>query len=298
MKAALVLSCACILFLFLPNSKVMAQEPTDTISVFQVETVDGNTFIGKILSKDATILKFKTSNLGELNIPVTNVKKIIMLSQTQLKNGQIWFENPHSTRYFYLPNGYGLKKGDGYYQNAWVLFNQFSYGFSNYFSLGIGMIPTFLFGATSMPIWITPKFTIPVKKDTWNIGAGAIVGTVFGESSSTVAGLVYGVSTFGPKDKNITIGGGYGFAGDQWGNKPTLSLAGTIRTGKKHYLMTENYFFFGDNSTVALLFFGGRIVNPHLAVDYGLVIPAGTDVTMLIGIPWLSITVPFGKTEK
>jgi hypothetical protein len=297
MKAAL-LSFACFLFLFLPNSKVMAQEPVDTSSVFQVETVDGNTFIGKVLSKDTNILKLKTNNLGELNIPITNVRKVVKLNPTQLKNGELWFENPHSTRYFYLPNGYGLKKGEGYYQNAWVLFNQFSYGFSDYFSLGIGMIPTFLFGSSSMPIWITPKVSIPLKKDVWNIGAGAFLGTVFGDPSTSVAGLVYGVSTFGSRDKNITFGGGYGFAGDQWGNKPILSLAGTIRTGKKHYLMTENYFFLGDNSTVALLFLGGRIVNPHLAVDYGLIIPAGPEVNLFIGIPWLSITVPFGNTKK
>lgn len=297
MKATISVFCLCVLFIFLPKSTVMAQEVVDTTSVFQIETMDGNTFIGKITFKDASILKLKTANLGELSIPVTNIRKLIKSNQSKLKNGELWFENPHSTRYFYMPNGYGLKKGEGYYQNAWVLFNQLSYGFTNNFSIGIGMIPTFLFGATGFPVWVTPKLTIPIKKDSWNIGVGAIVGTYFGEASSA-AGLVYGVSTFGSKDRNFSVGAGYGFSGDQWGSKPILSVGGIIRTGKKHYLMTEDYFFIGDNSTVAMIFFGGRFVNPHLAIDYGLITPAGADIGQFIAIPWLSITVPFGNASK
>jgi hypothetical protein len=72
-------------------------------------------------------------------------------------------------------------------------------------------------------------------------------------------------------------------------------LGGTIRTGKKHYLLTENYFFFGDGEAGALLWMGGRFASQHLAIDYGGIIPAFAGMDGMYLIPWLSITVPFGK---
>ncbi len=289
-----------ILLLFLMPHVSKAQETNDSLTYYQVETVDGNVFIGKILSKDEKMVVLKTDNLGVLNISFKNIKEIKPLTTKNIVKGELWPENPHATRYFYLPNGYGLKKGEGYYQNTWVLFNQVSYGLTDNFSMGAGLIPTFLFGANGVPVWITPKLSFPVKKDKWNIGVGAIVGTYLGENSGDVPilGLAYGVSTFGSMDKNFTIGAGYGFIDNDWGQTPVISLGGTVRTGKKHYLLTENYFFFIDEDILAMIWVGGRFASNHLAIDYGLIIPAGTDMNTLVAIPWLGLTVPFGSKQK
>jgi len=275
-----------------------AQEKRDSIPLYQVETMDGNIYNGTIISKDEQLLVLKTVNLGEIKIPVSTIKKIEELIPTQIKKGEVWFENPHGTRYFYLPNGYGLRKGEGYYQNAWVMFNQVSYGITNNFSLGAGLVPTFLFGDNGVPLWITPKFSFPIKKDKWNLGLGAIAFKYFTSSfNSPTVGIVYGVSTFGPSDKNFTVGAGYAFADGEFTSRPIVSFGGTYRTGKRHYLVTENYIFFGDGESLALIWFGGRFVSKHLAIDYGLITPAGPQVQQWVGIPWLSITVPFGNVQ-
>jgi hypothetical protein len=65
-----------------------------------------------------------------------------------------------------------------------VLFNQGGYGVTNYFSIGAGILPVFLFGGGATPVWITPKFSIPVVIDKFNVGAGALAGTVLGESGT------------------------------------------------------------------------------------------------------------------
>ncbi len=66
-------------------------------------------------------------------------------------------------------------------------------GVTNYFSIGAGIVPVFLFGGGATPVWITPKFSIPVVKDKFNVGAGALVGTVLG-ASGTGFGLLYGLN--------------------------------------------------------------------------------------------------------
>lgn len=276
---------------------VNGQIDKDSTLIYQIETLDGNVFVGKVVSSNESIIVLRTENFGTVEISRTNIRKMKEVEKRDVIKGEVWPENPHASRYFYLPNGYGLKAGEGYYQNTWVLFNQVSYWFTNNFSMGVGMIPAFLFGARGAPVWFTPKLSFPLVKDKWSLGTGAIVGTYFGESSGSrpVVGMIYGVTTHGTRDKNFTAGAGFAFADDQWANTPIISLGGTIRTGRKHYFLTENYFFFGDGEAGALLWLGGRFASRHLAVDYGGIIPAFPEMDRLIIIPWLSVTVPFGK---
>lgn len=289
-----------ITLLFLQSVPLRAQEKNDTTVVYQVETTDGNVFAGRIISKDDKMIVFKTENLGLIHIPFKNVKSLKEVKKQNLVEGELWPENPHASRYFYSPNGYGLKKGEGYYQNTWVLFNQLSYGITSNFSMGAGLIPIFLFGADGAAFWFTPKLSFPIKKDKLNIGAGAIMGTYLDKNSTDNlwTGMAYGVSTFGSIDRNFTAGAGFAFAGGEWASTPVFSLGGVIRTGKHHYLLTENYFFVGKEVTAAMIWLGGRFASRHLAIDYGGIIPVSANMSRLIIIPWLSITVPFGVKQK
>jgi hypothetical protein len=288
-----------LLLLILCSRNINAQEHVDTLKIYQVETTDGNVYVGNILSRDEKMMVVRT-DLGVLNIPFRNVKMVKEVKSAELVGGEVWPDNPHSSRYFYLPNGYGLRKGEGYYQNTWVFFNQVSYGFTNNFSLGFGIIPTFLLGANGAPVWITPKFSFPVKRDKWNIGAGAIIASYVGESNGNkpFIGMVYGVSTFGSRDKNFTVGTGFAFADNEWASTPVISLGGAIRTGKKHYFLTENYFFFGDGEMASLVWLGGRFASQSLSIDYGGIIPVFGGMNSIIVIPWLSITIPFGNRQQ
>ena len=159
-----------------------------------------------------------------------------------------------------------------------MLFNQVSYGVTNYFSIGAGILPVFLFGGGATPVWITPKFSIPVVKDKFNVGAGALVGTVLGESG-TGFGLLYGLTTAGSRDMNISLGVGYGVSGSGWAKSPLISLSALARTGARGYLITENYYINMDGETLVLLSAGFRWVIKKAGLDFGLVMPiaAGFD---------------------
>ena len=195
--------------------------------------------------------------------------------------------------YFFVPNGYGLKKGEGYYQNTWILFNQLSYGLHDYFSLGVGMLPLFLFAGAPTPLWITPKVQFPVVEDKVNMGAGLLAATIIPEGG--VIGITYGVVSLGSRDHNLSAGLGWGFSDGGWADVPTFSLSGMTRISVKTFLMTENYFINTGGDNIGIISLGGRTVQRRLAVDYGLIFPLA-DIGEFIAIPWLGITVPFGNT--
>jgi len=282
-----------LLILFL-SEKAMAQERDSDEILWRIETSDGNEFFGKILKRDPNEIVLETENLGVITIQMENVRKMDVITPGQVKAGEVWIENPQATRYFWAPNGYGLKRGEGYYQNVWILFNQVSVGVTDNFTLGLGTVPLFFFAGSATPVWITPKVSIPLKRDKVNLGAGALVGTVIGEESSSF-GLAYGVTTIGSKDKNLNIGIGYGFAGGEWSETPTITLSGMLRTGKRGYLISENYWLSIGEDNFILLSMGGRVVWNKISLDYGGFIPAGTYVDQLFIIPWLGFVVPFGR---
>ncbi len=272
---------------------INAQNNQDSIK-YRIETVDGNEYVGQILERTATKIRVKTEKLGEISIPTADIKKLTEITAILKKNGSYWFDNPQSTRYFWAPNGYNLTKGEGYYQNVWILFNQVVYGISNHFSAGIGTMPLFLFAGAPTPAWITAKFSVPVVENKLNLGAGALLGTVIGTNSGSY-GILYGISTFGTKDKNLNIGLGWAFAGGQIATSPTVNISGMIRTGPKGYFITENYFIGTPDNFSVIMMVGGRRIIRHVGLDFGVVIPLGDGINQLVAIPWLGLTIPFGS---
>jgi len=272
-----------VIFLF---SSYLLQAQTQDTSLVNIETVDGNTFLGKVISEDSITVILQTDNLGKITIQKRDIKLREIVEVEQIKEGEVWFANPQSTRYFWAPNGYGLKKGEGYYQNIYVLWNQFSVGVTNYFSVGGGLIPLFLFGG-STPVFIVPKFSIPIDPNKLNLGVGALLGAVLGETDASF-GLLYGLSTFGSPDNNLSIGLGYGFSSGEWADSPVINVSGMFRTGKRGYFITENYFIDG----FALISLGGRWIIKKASLDFMFGIPMGEDVG-IVAIPAIGFTIPF-----
>lgn len=285
-----------ILVLLVFTGMTSFAQATSDSTLVQIETTDGNEFIGPVVMEDSEKIVIKTNNLGEITIPIRNIKSRKTILIQQVKNGKLWFANPQATRYFWAPNGFGLKKGEGYYQNIWVLWNQFAYGLTGNFSIGGGMIPLFFFGGAPTPVFGTVKFSIPVAEDKFNIGLGAIAGTALGESETGV-GMLYGITTFGNRDKNVSVGMGYGFAGGDWASSPTFNVNGMFRVSSRGYFITENYIISSGGETVVLLSAGGRSNIKKVALDYGLFIPFYSEMDTFFAIPWLGFTVPFGNHQ-
>jgi len=282
-----------ILILIICSNNLFAQLTPDPLQ-WQIETIDGNLFVGRITQQDEENIVLETENYGTMTIRRTVIRSMAQIEPEELVGGELNIRNPHASRYFFGPNGYGLKQKQGYYENTWILFNQLSYGFHDYITVGVGMLPLFLLGGSPTPVWITPKVQFPVIKDKINLGAGVLMATVLGEEASF--GIAYGVATFGPRDKNFTVGVGYGFSDQGWADVPTFTLSGITRVSRKTLLMTENYYINTGGESVGIISFGGRSVQRKLAISYGLIIPLA-DIGEFVAIPWLGIAIPFGSSK-
>lgn len=286
-----------LLFLLLfAGVQILYAQGVNDSTLVKIETKDGNEFIGNIVREDSTGVYFKTASMGEFFILRGFIQKQTLVEPQKMVDGSFWFDNPQSSRYFWSPNGYGLNKGEGYYQNIWVLYNQVSVGVTDYFSVGAGMVPLFLFGGgeISTPVWVIPKFSIPVVKDKINVGLGVIAGAMLGDGGGTF-GIAYGVGTFGNRDHNLNIGLGYGFTGEGWAKKPIITVSGMTRVSSKTYIMSENYFI----NSVLILSVGGRSFVRKVGIDYALIMPLSNDMDGFFAFPVLGITLPFGnETQK
>ena len=115
--------------------------------------------------------------------------------------------------------------------------------------------------------------------------------------------LFRSVTTFGNRNKNVTVGLGYGFADGNWAKSPTVTVSGMWSTGKRGYLMTENWFISAGNERMLILLVGGRYTAKALSFDYGLGRPVFFNTSAdfnasSFAFPWLGINVPFGNKVK
>lgn len=279
-------------------------------SSVHVETKDGNDFIGTLQLEDSISVRIKTEKLGEISIQKMDINLIEATHSVTLHNGLYWYENTNAGRYLFAPSAYNLRKGEGYYQNIWVFMNQVSYGFTNHFTCGLGVVPFFLFSSEGIefsPIWVTPKYVFGKGNRKFNFSTGVIVFFIpFGGIESTeTAGILYGLGTYGNRNNNLSIGLGWGFASSNeeslWGRRPTINISGMYRLGKSSYFVTENWFTaFGDGdylSSLNVISGAYRYSGKNASIDLGLFRPI-MKYNDRFTLPWLGVTIPFGKRHK
>jgi hypothetical protein len=130
---------------------------------------------------------------------------------------------------------------------------------------------------------------------------GALAGVVFslnpelGGIEHPGFGILFGNATFGPRDKNLSIGVGYGFAGGEMAHRPMVNISAMARISPKSYFLTENYYLPIEDAGTVILMIGGRSFAKRIGIDYGLVMPFTKEMYSWWAFPWLGITVPIGK---
>ena len=281
------------LTVLVPPAQAQQQQSPPDSSRYRVETADGQVLLGTLVSETDDEVILASRQLGKVTIQRKDIERMQEVGPDRLRDGEYWFRNPQSTRYFFAPNALGIPEGEGYYQNAWILLNNVNYGATDHLSVGAGTVPIFLFGAEALPIWFLPKVSIPTPQDQLHLAGGAVFGGVLGTAGSAGAGLLYGSATLGGRDHNVTLGLGYGYADGGFTDRPAINVSGMTRVGRTTYLISENYFFPGVEEA-SLISFGLRWAPENFAVDFALVRPLG-DTDGFIGLPWLGVTVPFGQ---
>ncbi len=289
------------LFLLLFTNQLFAQENSILI---EAEMNDGAIILGVLIEDNETHLILDSKAIGRVAIDKLKIRLYKRVKENLIAKENGWVENPNATRNIFSPTGYGLKKNEGYYQNFMLGLNQVSYGVTDNLTIGLTLEAFTTFAAIngfidSPAFAITPKYSIPVKKDFYNIGVGAMIINLPNTDRLFDWNLFYVVNTIGSKDRNVSLGVAYGLRDGSLASRPTFTLSGAYRLSPKVSLITENWFISNIDSFQAFNLFGVRITGKKLSWDIALL---GTRSNRrrnrsyyLFPLPIGGVTVPFGR---
>lgn len=258
---------------------------------------DGSTLVGIITEVGESEVKFKT-DLGEMTIAINKITDIKEVSSKAFKGGKYWFPNPNRTRLYFSPTGRMLRKGEAYFSAYYLFFPGINYGITDNITIGGGfsIFPGVDFD--KQILFFTPKIGINAASNIDFSISGLIVripdpddDDVFGEDSrSFYIGVVYGMGTIGSEDHSFTFGLGYGYADDEFADKPLVILGGETRISRRIALVTENWLMPGVDDP--LVSYGMRFFGEGLSVDLALLNIVGED-TFFPGFPYLGFVYNF-----
>ena len=160
---------------------------------------------------------------------------IIMPSVTLAqKDKSSWTPNPNPSKYFIGTTAIPMEKRTGYYQNSYVLFNEVYYGFTDWFSMGVGCEFLSTFITLANPPWrpivmANPKVGFKVADKFYASVSGLYVNATLADDEDTpemegTFGLVMGQVTYGNTENNISAGIAYGYSWDGMADRPVFTL--------------------------------------------------------------------------
>lgn len=249
---------------------------------------DESEIIGTILETTESVIVIKTSSLPRVEIPITNIRTITPVETSNIKKGVYWFENPNPTRYLFSTSGFNLERGEGYYQNSYLVFNFVNIGVSKTISVGGGfeLISTVL---GSPLLFFTPKFSTKVA-DKFRVGGGLLYLGIPGEGSG---GATYALATYGTKNHNVTGTMGWGFAQGDFQKQPMMTLSGMTRVAKGVALVSENWLIPTSPDYYGFVSYGVRFFGEKLSCDLAFINNPDIASGFAIGIPYVDFVVKF-----
>jgi hypothetical protein len=233
------------------NKKEVRYNEIDTSYVYSIFLIDETILKGifKEISTDSVVIE--TSYLGIHSLSKSKILKIEKMMSIKDSQSRRWFDNPHESRHFFAPTARNLKKGEGYFQDVYIIFGFVNYGITDNILIGGGtsIIPGI--GLENQVFFLNPKLSFQVKENLY-LGGGVFYGnfpnneydevTNREQHSRQGAFIAYGLGTLGNRENNITLGIGYLNFKEASINKPIVMLGGMYRISRRAALVTENWF--------------------------------------------------------
>jgi hypothetical protein len=275
------------------GQQVSIGEIADSTQTYKVELVDGTVFIGTILNQDSLNIVMRTASIPRIEISIAQIKSLELVDKSSIRNGKYWFPNPHATRYLYAPSAINLQRGEGYYQNTWLILNSFNVGVTDNFSIGGGLELISTFAERNPIFFVTPKVGFKLAEK-FHAGGGVLFASIpsFGSSNRSYLGTTFVSGTYGSKDRNITSSLGWGFVEGELSRRPIITLSAMTRVSRRTALVSENWFIPIDGY-YGLLSYGVRFFGEKIAVDLAFINNRDIFQSIFIGIPYVSFTVKF-----
>jgi hypothetical protein len=266
----------------------------DTSLRHEARLRDGSRLVGRVVAVSADSVRIQLRS-GPVSVARGEIAEIRQFSAANFHDGEYWADNSNYTRLLFSATAYPLARGDGYYWNAWLFLHGFAVGVSDRFTIGGGglLYPGMDFGETFY--FITPKITLTRGSGT-QFAVGALAGFVpgIGGSSGDGAslGILYGVSSFGTRESNLSVGLGWGYVDSDIANRPIIMVGGQTRVSRRMAFVSENWFVpTGGSYEEGIISYGVRFLGEKLSVDLAFLNSAQDP--NFPGFPWLGFSVKF-----
>lgn len=246
-----------ILMIFSFQALSQGEERSDDRTV-TIKLQDGTILSGTILAEDDETIKLQSS------YGITSIKRIDVASLTYSnRESNINDEKDNtysSTHYLLTQSGYGLRKGQAYYENTYVLWNSYSHGFTDNFSLSLGGEVISLLVSNFPILFVTPKLSFPFKSGAFSLSTTIVTVPI---DDLTTFGFLQGSLTLGDRQNNFTIGSGFGysFSGDVQSEIFPIIISGMKQLSTRISIVSENWFVTDTQDFNGILSLGIRIHN-------------------------------------
>ena len=128
--------------------------------LIEIETKDGNIFLGTLLEETEDNYKIITNDGIEINVPKSLVKKFEAIETTEV-GGEVWRADPNKSMYLFAPSAFPIENNQAYCRDFCLFFPSYNRGFGNSFSLQFGAFVLPGIDFSSLPIIISGKYSLP-----------------------------------------------------------------------------------------------------------------------------------------
>jgi len=84
--------------------------------LIEIETKDGNIFLGTVVEETKDNYKIKTNDGIEINVPKSFVKTFGAIKTTEV-GGEVWRADPNKSMYLFAPSAFPIENHKAYYRD-------------------------------------------------------------------------------------------------------------------------------------------------------------------------------------
>ncbi|MCA6074255.1 hypothetical protein [Fulvivirga sedimenti] len=264
-----------------------AQQETakDSVALW-VRTMNGNEYVGYLEIRNSSEIQLRTADLGIVTIPFDQIRKIREVDPKNVNRPFPDFYSAFKSKYFTIQSARMLNKGDGYYQNGILLYNQAAFGITDHWSVSVSTFIPFA-------LWFSTKAGFSISEGV-HIAGNVSLGTQFEEGTGGTGsvGLFSGIITVGKNRFQATFGAGVLLEDGAFQNRAALQFGAMYQTGRRGYVIFEGNILDSDEFFDRTYLMGGRTRIRRIAIDYGVgFIDDNSDFLFLY--PYVGIILPF-----
>ena len=269
------------------NPKV---EDNVTNLMSEIETYDGNIFLGIIIDENEYDLLLKTRDNVEIKLPISSIKNRDIVNTKTIDN-EVLRADPNKSLYLFAPSAFPIGNKEKYCRDFCVFFPSYNIGLGNYsMQFGAFLTPTVI---GNVPLIMSGKYSF-VNKNSPHFAIGLMYVNIPNLFAELGGGIAFGTMTLGNEFSHFSgsLGWGYSKLDGEWeiGDRPIVNFAGNYRTSNSIAMVVESWILPGTEMQNIPIMISNRFIGRKFAVDIGGVFTKRSITRSLIPFPIINFT--------